>query len=402
MIKKIEIISIATRVFVICFMLFSSGCNRGGTELEVWGPEVKIINPATGSLFSINESIAFIAKIKVSDNIEEEYHNYHVKWVSDIDILISSKDIKLRKDNDYTYIYSPKKYERTGTSSENISTLSEGTHKITCALYLYEISTIIPLAEDSIEITIFPNPDNDGDGILNDDDNCPDDANPQQEDMDEDGRGDICDDDRDGDGFINNDDNCPDIANPDQEDTDSDGVGDACDQVNQTSFNRVTIILRTVKEVEETGKPAYDNDSAVVMGDNGHLGTWYGLTYEAFLDVDPDPRSGNVRQTGTITVTVNRSADAVISVTYHYEEIDEDPGSVYHLTEDFKSEEVTDIVIVPTSISEKSITYRVNGTETCSCVNKYQYEKIMNESFTKTMIHTGCDNNSLLEIKFYK
>ncbi|RIK91590.1 MAG: hypothetical protein DCC71_25020 [Proteobacteria bacterium] len=112
--------------------------------------------------------------------------------------------------------------------------------------------------------------DSDGDGVLQTDDNCPNDANPSQEDGDFDGLGDACDDDDDGDACTDaldlcpivddgpcygiapvdtdgdgkgqqcdedddNDgvwdpyDNCPLDANPDQADRNGDGEGDACD-----------------------------------------------------------------------------------------------------------------------------------------------------------------------------
>ena len=71
--------------------------------------------------------------------------------------------------------------------------------------------------------------DRDADGLLDDEDNCPDTPNTIQSDIDDDGYGDDCDDDMDGDAIPNAIDNCPTEYNPRQEDFDADGIGNACD-----------------------------------------------------------------------------------------------------------------------------------------------------------------------------
>ncbi|WP_231372692.1 thrombospondin type 3 repeat-containing protein [Aureivirga sp. CE67] len=70
----------------------------------------------------------------------------------------------------------------------------------------------------------------DEDGIIDFEDNCPQTANTDQADMDNDGLGDVCDNDGDNDTIIDSEDNCPSIANEDQADNDEDGLGDICDE----------------------------------------------------------------------------------------------------------------------------------------------------------------------------
>jgi len=79
----------------------------------------------------------------------------------------------------------------------------------------------------------------DGDTIDDAVDNCPEVANEDQADTDDDGVGNACndEDDTDGDEYANLLDNCPDNANPGQEDTDGDGIGDACDPINNVSID---------------------------------------------------------------------------------------------------------------------------------------------------------------------
>src|SRR3989339_1140254 len=72
--------------------------------------------------------------------------------------------------------------------------------------------------------------DSDGDNVPDVLDNCVSISNSDQEDINKNGRGDVCDD-FDKDGLVNSLDNCPDLPNYNQQDTDGDKIGDVCDGV---------------------------------------------------------------------------------------------------------------------------------------------------------------------------
>jgi hypothetical protein len=90
----------------------------------------------------------------------------------------------------------------------------------------------LPVGDLEEDVVVAPLPaeeDGDGDGVMDLDDNCPQETNPDQSDADGDGLGDACDPDDDDDGIDDGSDNCPFSANPGQSDADADGAGDACD-----------------------------------------------------------------------------------------------------------------------------------------------------------------------------
>ena len=105
--------------------------------------------------------------------------------------------------------------------------------------------------------------DNDGDGVLDGDDNCPSESNPSQLNTDGDAFGNACDTDKDDDGVLNPDDNCPIVSNAggQGDDEDGDGVGDACDACSGTGLadpvdrNGCSIDQACPCEQDEDGNP---------------------------------------------------------------------------------------------------------------------------------------------------
>lgn len=128
---------------------------------------------------------------------------------------------------------------------------------------------------------LFQEPDDDKDSIINLRDNCIDIKNSDQQDLDENGRGDACED-HDGDGVIDIQDNCPANPNYAQKDRDGDQVGDVCDNsedrlteklpwlpwvaIGITGIIIAVIVISTIRTPKKP-KPQPNNDSSMTNND---------------------------------------------------------------------------------------------------------------------------------------
>lgn len=212
----------------------------------------------------------------------------------------------------------------------------------------------------------------DGDGIPNDEDNCPTIFNPirpldggKQADADGDGIGDACDvcpldahtttcstidpNDRDGDGVPDLEDNCPGVPNPDQADTDGDGIGDACDACPEhpnpagqacpatiydvktgavapgervrISHSVVTGVMYNAFTIQvPTDHPSYDGEEYsglfVYTGGAPRLASGEAIEVGMTVDVEgePNPYFGQI-QLGSVTVTASTGTSPIPAPT---------------------------------------------------------------------------------------
>jgi hypothetical protein len=140
-------------------------------------------------------------------------------------------------------------YNRTFTDPPVL--VSDG-HDGSADIFFDRVNHILVVPNYYSDAVDFLDMDEDGDTLLNIDDNCPSVPNPDQIDSDSDGVGDICDNcidtpnpgqgdangngigdycepDADSDGILNEDDNCWLVSNADQLNSDTDNLGDECD-----------------------------------------------------------------------------------------------------------------------------------------------------------------------------
>ena len=110
----------------------------------------------------------------------------------------------------------------------------------------------------------------------------------------------------------------------------------------------------------------------------------------------PAERVTNVETTGSISVTLSSTENAVTSAEYHRKEDNQNEDNVYNFTIDFEAAGKQGIPL--TNSSSSSLTFRVDGFSVCDHIEHYETIKIMNESVTITRTHSYCNENSVLEI----
>ena len=201
------------RIALAALVVVASGCaNRYLVTVEVERGSV------SGDIYSLRETHVFAGGSPVTNVLPEELTGQPLVGL-DFGLIARNRDegelvidVDALDDNDVVV--------GSGTASIELGADTRG-----------GVTVLLTLGAPS---------DTDMDGVVDALDNCPMDANPNQEDCDSDDVGDLCDSDcaccmviqdMDMDGIQDADDNCPNDFNPLQEDTvpaGGDGVGDAC------------------------------------------------------------------------------------------------------------------------------------------------------------------------------
>ena len=224
----------------------SSGFGREGGRQEVtlsascvpW----KIVHELLHALGFAHEQ----ARHDRDDYVTIHYDNISDEYVSQFDIV--DADFLQRGEYDYDSIMHYGSFHLASDSSRPTITKLDGSLiEQAEALSPSDIASINQRYEAEVSRICPPGQhDDDGDYLCSGYDNCPNWANLDQTDRDNDGVGDACntcpddpDNDADGDGICPAMDNCAGLENPDQTDSDGDGQGDACDVCPNDALNDV-------------------------------------------------------------------------------------------------------------------------------------------------------------------
>lgn len=150
--------------------------------------------------------------------------NYEVSWSAVSNVSISHYELSESITANFTNV----KQVYIGSTKTNIQFKNKNK-----GVYYYRIRACNSLIcgeylKSPTAVNVKQGADSDGDKITNSKDNCPTVSNPDQKDLDKDGKGDVCDSDRDGDKIDNSNDIFPDDPK-EWLDTDKDGKGNNAD-----------------------------------------------------------------------------------------------------------------------------------------------------------------------------
>lgn len=235
---------------------FAEQCNLAG------GNNSAVITATDDTALTSTDSISFVIDAGVTGDYNLHINEGHISWGEGYSAC----------------------YLAFGTAAFTMREYSAGTNQ---CQWIADGDSSCAGPLQACKTTTEPTNDADNDGVLDGADNCPNVANADQADNDNDGIGNVCDStpdgetsDSDSDGVSDSLDNCPLVANSDQLDSDADGVGDACDSTPNGDYQCTETTSSNYAHVQANrattnGSYAY----AVGSGDNlGLYNTFYTST----------------------------------------------------------------------------------------------------------------------------
>ncbi|WP_462168155.1 extracellular catalytic domain type 1 short-chain-length polyhydroxyalkanoate depolymerase [Pseudoalteromonas lipolytica] len=228
---------------------FAEQCNLAG------GNNTAVITATDDTALTSTDSISFVIDAGVTGDYNLHINEGHISWGEGYSAC----------------------YLAFGTAAFTMREYSAGTNQ--CQWIADDDSSCAgPL--QACKTTTEPSNDADNDGVLDGADNCPNVANADQADNDNDGIGNVCDStpdgetsDSDSDGVSDSLDNCPLVANSDQLDSDADGVGDACDSTPNGDYMCTETTSSNYAHVQ-ANRATTNGSYAYALGSGDNLGLY--------------------------------------------------------------------------------------------------------------------------------
>lgn len=228
---------------------FAEQCNLAG------GNNTAVITASDDTALTSTDSISFVIDAGVTGDYNLHINEGHITWGEGYSAC----------------------YLAFGTASFTMREYAAGTEQ--CQWIADDDSSCAgPL--QACKTTTEPSNDADNDGVLDGADNCPNVANADQADNDNDGIGNVCDStpdgetsDSDSDGVSDSLDNCPLVANSDQLDSDADGVGDACDSTPNGDYQCTETTSSNYAHVQ-ANRATTNGSYAYALGSGDNLGLY--------------------------------------------------------------------------------------------------------------------------------